>query len=138
MSTASCSGDCQHRRSTLTHPHAFKHSRPSSIARPVTHRKSKPPSSCIAPTGIRIISSSVSVPYGSCDARGSQSRNLNEQSEHPYLLVDGPWRICDDDVVLAQDRNVELAQVDVDPLRRERIVRLRFRRFRSAVPLFYS
>lgn len=48
--------------SRATDPQAFKHSLPSSMALPVTHKKSKPPSSCIAPTGIRIISSSVKVP----------------------------------------------------------------------------
>lgn len=50
-----------------THPQAFKHSLPSSIALPVTHKNSSPPSSCIVPTGICIISSSVRVPYGSCE-----------------------------------------------------------------------
>jgi hypothetical protein len=32
-------------RFRMTYPHAFKHSLPSSMALPVTHRKSKPPSS---------------------------------------------------------------------------------------------
>lgn len=36
--------------------------------------------------------------------------------------MNGPRRICDDDVVLAEDRDVERAQVGVDPLRRERLV----------------
>lgn len=46
----------------LTDPHASRQLLPNSIALPVTHKKSNPPSLCIRPTGILIISSSVRVP----------------------------------------------------------------------------
>ena len=50
--------------STRSYPHNVKHSRPSSMARPVTHRKITP-SSCIMGTLRHLISSSDMVPYGS-------------------------------------------------------------------------
>lgn len=110
-----------------THPHAFRHSRPSSIARPVTHKKSRPPSSCIAPTGMRIISSSVRVPYGSCAGQCTRSVSVRQPDDGTglavgkklYLLMDCPWRICDQHVILAKDRYIKVPQVDVDPLRWE-------------------
>lgn len=78
--------------STRVYPHTRRHSLPTSIARPVTQRKSRP-SSWRAGMGMARISSSVIVPYGSC-ARVSTRVEIElvrgDVHSYEYPMADQP------------------------------------------------
>lgn len=48
-----------------------------------------------------------------------------EELRRPHLLMNRPRRICDDDVVFSENRDIERTKVGVDPLWRQSLGTLR-------------
>lgn len=87
---------------SLHYPHRFRHSLPSSIALPVTHRNINP-SFWRRSTLNPFISLSLRVPYGSWFS-------LN------YVHVDVPWRVQHDYFAFSKSGELKFSKVTIDPL----------------------